>query len=545
MTLATPIKQPDRMVGNRLRQQMRIAKTILVSVVACVSMASAQTLREKAETNPLDCAIYLATKNDLEGASGLSLTRILYQVGRFDDTITVGAFERMSFKELSHLGLERLAAGDKISARKFADAAFNYYEADHSGWRASDFSGLIELLIATGRSADAQQIADAEEDTADQANHRLQIAEARFNLGDRQGSAKALERISLSDFDHSRDLFRLSDLYTKLGSRSQSLDVLTKIEAAVGLNDQDDDPDHIRLQLAKRYYSLGDEEKGKASWGFISDANEARYRIQLAEILAESGNRTTALKILDGIDPSELSQDWNGGAVVKQFLKLGRLDQAWKAAIATSAEFDDYTQQSAFMDVADHYIKAKNTKRASEVLDYAFQRARKVVFEHRAEDSVGASSGSRKATYLKEIAERYLRLDRLDRAYTVLIAIDADHWRAREHLAYNLAKFASASAKKLPLARIKELFAHAVKVIKEADEEIEEALIRLEFAEAYATIGENDVAIEIIAEQLERFADDYGEGHILVRSGEIFEKFKLKSNIRLRSSLVAILEAHE
>src|SRR5690606_24454304 len=93
-----------------------------------VSAAPAQDLRLKAETDPLDCAYYLLTKDSLEDTVGSSLTGYLFAAGRHEDALRVFKLDpNFHFRiwELSIWGIERVKAGDYQTARKISDAAFD------------------------------------------------------------------------------------------------------------------------------------------------------------------------------------------------------------------------------------------------------------------------------------------------------------------------------------------------------------------------------------------------------------------------------------
>jgi len=305
-------------------------------------------------------------------------------------------------------------------------------------------------------------------------------------------------------------------------------------------------PDSIRLELIRRYFSIGGEKEAREIWKAVSDQNDLSNRLSYVEILIGNKKIIEALRMLEAMDPKLLGEAHpNGTRAVKAFITLGKTDSALRVAKKMSDDADDYDQQSALMVIVDQFIKQKSITAATEILSFAFRRTSPIVYEHHVEDSIGASSGSRKEHYLTEISKRYMALGDLDQALKVLIAIDADHPRAKENLALNIAEFAEENAKKLAPDKVQSLVARALKIIEDDDFDYSMTRVRTMCVGALAGIGLKEQAVDMIADQVEKYADDEKEAEALIMFGEIFEKYKMTPSDHLQHVLTAILRAHE
>jgi tetratricopeptide (TPR) repeat protein len=437
-----------------------------------------------------------------------------------------------------------LRAGDRKTARKFAIAANTRYDED-TDWPASDLAVLIEVLVGVDESDEAISIAKGREELDDQATVLLEIAEAKLKFGDATGAKKALDEIPVDfEFDDDWIAFRYVDVLTKVDDTAKAIELLKHIESKVL-----DDPlnvDRTRLLLIRRYFDLGNEKEARAIWDSVSDRDDIATRLSYSEILVTNGKSSNALRMLDALDLKDLGDDSSSGfRAAKAYLTLGKTSQALRVAKAISDDIDNYEQQAALMVVADQYIKEKNNKAARDILDFAFQRATKIVFAHEPEQSRGASPGTRKEQYLTEISKRYVEIGDLDTALKVLIAIDADHPMAKDDLAINLARFAQTNAKKLPRAKFESLMARALKMTDEEKLDYIGSEVRVLYAEGLAEIGEREEAVDLIADLIQKFADHESDADTLLSSGEIFEKYHLPVTEHLRKSLMAVLAAHE
>jgi len=519
---------------------MRKLLTILFALFAFASIAPSQTLRERAETNPLDCALYLVSIEELQSSN---LAWSLYHVGRYEDLIALkNTF--LGFKELSSFGLERLRSGDRRGALRFADAAIARYRADSDGWKASDYAGLVELLIGVGKFDDAEAIASSQEETDDRATILLEIAEAEIKFGDVAGATKALQRFSTDfEFDDEGTTFRHADVMIKLGVIDKAAELLRRLE-----NKLRNDPSNSNsslISLIKRYYTIGHEKEAKAIWESISDLDDLLTQLDYVQTLIAVDKSTEALRMLEALNPTDLGdENLTGPKVAKAYVALGKTTLALRVAKTMSDDIDNYDQQEALMVVADQYIKGKNNKAAREVLDFTFQRAAKIVFEQEPQDST--SSGIRKDHYLSEIIKRYQEIGDLDAALKAVMAINADHPDAKEKLALNIATFAQANVKKLSQAKVQSLMSKALKLTDDGEYlDYKGIQVRTLYAESLAQMGQREKAVDVISDLIQKYADDDTDENALLLPAEIFEKYHLPVTEHLRKSLIAVLEAHE
>jgi len=522
---------------------MKTIAIALISFISFVFTAHGQPLREKAAMDPIDCALYLNSKRELD-LYDTSLVTSLSRLGRYDD-ILASTSKDLNFKELAHLGLDRLRAGDKVSADKFASAAKHSYERDAYGWTSSDLAQYIELLVGLGKADEAFGIAEKQETLDDHFVLLLQIAEGSIRSTQLDLAKSAIRKIPPNFFfSDARDLIRQSDVFAALGDRSEQVRLLSRIGRVLNSDQPNSLRDYLRLELARRYLSIGDETAARSLWESVSAQASPSDKLVYINALLKYGRVSQAEKMLDSIDPKNFGSYSNGTEVVRIFLSQNHPDKALEYATAISDGDDNFEQQSAFMALADYHISHKEFKGAEKILEIANSKASHIVYRHYAEDSIGASPGSRKAIYIDAIAKRYAALEKFDLAFSATEALDVDDPSAQRTFASAIARLARDNAKHLGLIRVKSLTEKAKMIAVKQDDDCVALEVSIDEADALAQLGQRGGATEIIAALLERSCGQYEESEALVRSGEIFEKYRLTANDHLRRVLSSIIADH-
>ena len=523
-------------------------KNIALLIAVFIFLAGnsfAQDLRKKAETNPLDCALYLLAK-DKNFVDTDNLARTFLEVRRFDDALRVFDFEENSYSKfmwLSHYGKKLLEENRRDEANKFFTKAFVVLR-DEEKWagenRLPDFvSGLIQL----NRSAEALEVLEHQKYDDDKAEIFISFADTYLKLGQTDKAIKALQTAFelRNSFEDSDNLFLIARLYAKLKQFDEALKVLKHIENdAVQITDTDD-RHAVFLRLIPVYLQINQKERAYQTWQQNGDLSDSADVFSFASFLIENGNVEMAKPyLLQLADDKEFLGGRYGEGFVRLQLKLNDLETASTIARTMSDENDDYFQQEALMLVADRFIAEGKNDSALEILDFAFGRARKIVYEHNPMDSVGASSGSRKEIYLGHIFERLMKLKQFDKAFLVFNAIDSEHHFARDFLAGHMVEFAKQQTKTLPRKKIYTFLAEAQNIVK--DEEYHSIDITLRSAEVYAQMGEKAKAVEMLTKVLEEalesccYDDDF-----LLSAGKVFEQNKLKADANMKKVLLKFI----
>ncbi len=263
---------------------------------------------------------------------------------------------------------------------------------------------------------------------------------------------------------------------------------------------------------------------------------------QLLEIFINNGYEDKALPYLNKLANSKEFLQSNGQNITQHYLHIGDIEMAKTVAKMMSKAPDNYSQQKSLILVADWYIKNSEISKALEILDFAYQKANKITYVHLGHDSIGASAGSRKEIYLRDIYQQLMKLKQYDKAYKVINSIGSEQDDAKEFLAEQLIDFASQQAGSLSRKQIENILIQAQKLVDENSDYFE-LRIKLLLADVYVKLGDNNKAIDLIAEALTManesccYQDD-----ILLEAGKIFDSNNLKTNPKLKKALHLIIK---
>ena len=522
----------------------------IIALFFFAGLAIAQPDRDTAVGHPLDCAFYLLSKDSLEDGDGLSLTYVFFKAGRYDDALRASKFDddfTSGGGGLLSFALERSNAGDLENARPFAEAGFKELRADPEAYLGSALTNVFKLLLDL---SDSNRIAEVFELGGEERRFEMLVAlaAAHSRLQKHTMVTQVLDeamRLPDSSLDLEtapRSLLAASSMYRNAGSRDRSQAALDRLVRIVEKPDSGLD---LYDQLFRHHYLVGNKTRAMKYWDRVQDNDDVSKRRFFSSVLIEAKESQKAEAILDGIKQPEFSRYPSGGDVVKQYLLLKRTAKAESVVDRITADPDNYDQQDGYMQIADHYIAGKNSRDARRILDKAFGEARKIEFVHLPQHSVGASPGSRKSIFLRDISERFQKLGDLSKALDALRALDDDHPYAEELLARDLAKFANDNARKLQKKQVFELMNEALAIARKVDADEDEVQIMVHFAEALAKLRDRDGAADKLAELLESPNGMSNSGYALLLAGEVFEKYKLSASDRLRTALTAILDEHD
>ncbi|MBS1792809.1 MAG: hypothetical protein JSS81_03085 [Acidobacteria bacterium] len=520
---------------------MRNAACFLVLVIfGCLSIL-ADDLRQKAEESPFDCAFYLATKDSLR-LDKEALANALFEVGKYDDAARAIELDDDEYQNINwfvyHAWLLSKSGNDPI-ARKYVDKTMPLlkdadFEADKY-----NLSALASLLVKYGRDDEAMSLPAKSDNPGKTA---IDISE-KFLDADKP--AKALEMLpqisEIGEVDYKAEVIELN---ARLKQTAKAEQLLAEFEPAALINEPVyHNRRFIIFPLVKAYLALGKIDRAVELWEQYGEKDDGFGWLKFIDSLLEFGRREKAAVYLGQIETDPAILQTEGGAIVERYLKLGKIEKAQNLAKTMSGENDSYRQQQALMIVADYFIDNKNQKSALEILDFAFQRARRVVFKHEDFLSIGASSGTRKVIYLQNICDRLIRLGKFDKAAAVIDSIGSDHWIAREFVLNQLLELTRRQIKTLPRRKIDANIARLQNLFTADDNEAYAISADLGIVELYAGLGEKTKAVGLLADVLEKARKSCcSENYFLLSAGRVFVENKLEPTADLRQALRAYLD---
>ena len=523
---------------------MKKAALIFVLLLFSVLNSFPQDLQKKAETNPLDCFFYLLSKDDNRSDVDIyQLTDVYFQLGRYDEVSKVinllKASNRVEYFTIYSNKL--LVSGKRNEASLFlSEAIKNFDKADSPSERI--LPQFIENLIKLNKVQDAANIANEFADEYDDENIFLLIAEKLVSNGEIDKANQIIEHYSFPT--SSKDNLiraRVGLLYAKLKQTEKAALIVSNLRQNAFVGETDLKTENIRRKLLfpliKIYLELGETEKSFELWNQYGNQEDFYEYSQFTKDLLSHGQKEKVSTLLFQMQSDKKQMQRCGTEIVKTYLSLEQIDNAFYAAKNMSDDFDNFCQQDSFMILADKFIAENKINSALEVLDFAFERARKIVYKHEAMNSVGASSGSRKEIYLGQIYSRLMKLKKFDKAFTVFSSIDSENSHAKEFYAEHLIDFVKQQVKTLPRKKIYEFLTKAQDTVKE-DEEYYPIKINLLSAEIFAQIGEKAKAVKMITKGLEVAKESCCyEKTFLVFAGKVFEENKLTADANLKKIL--------
>lgn len=499
-----------------------------------------------AESNPLETALYLLTidKNTSKGFE--ELANVFFEVGEYEKTLKCLEFESDDSSKIYLLSQysNKLLEKNKLKATNmFLDEALKLLKnIEDSEWQEFFVHSMSYSLTKLGREKDALEIYSRQDVYLYKMSVLNNIGQAFLEKGDK---TKALYYYNKSSKFLKKDSEGWSEAM-QIGKAFVILDLPTKaFEIAKDLEktlDSTEDNLNQLFAVSSIYLKLGKVEETELLWRKHSDLDYFGNVNLLAELLFDSGNSHRALKYLHKIASSNNALKTNDADLVKRFIQVKDIEFAKTLALNMSIENDDYQQQMALIAVADSYIKTSEKSEALKILDFAFQKAKKIEYLHLTEQSIGASPGSRKEIYLKNIYERLMQLGEYEIALQTLYVINSNHSLAKEFLAERLVDFASRQIDVLPKKEIDKILAEATEIAGN-DEDYFLINFKLQFAEFYLKQKSKDKSVDLIAEVLSMAKDSCcSQDDFLLKAGKLFTIHNLKANQKLKNILRKIIK---
>jgi tetratricopeptide (TPR) repeat protein len=502
-------------------------------------------LRKKAEDSPLDCALYLSSTGEVDFDQD-RLASALFSAKRYDDVFQVLSQEnRFDLGTASYLADQLLKQGDKSNAEKFISKVLEKVTEDDSGSR--ELRNFIGVLIAAGHFAEVDEIiAKLDNEYPDyQAKLYLAAANACQKSGRPEKALEYLEQVyKLRDsLEETYDRIQLAELYAKLGKDEQVAALIEQIETRALKSTDKNEPNITFMQLVPLYFATGRSDKGMERWQQYHALTDTSDNSVIAKALIGQSRIEEALPYLQQM---ALDHEQSGTWLVETYLKLNDTENAVHYAKNISSEDDSYNQQSALISIADKFIETGKTEAALNILDFAFQKARRVGETHRTEDSEGASPLTRKVVYIRNILGRYIKLKRFDKAQQLFGAFKTRHEFIQKSLAESYIMLAEAQLKTLPAKKLNELLAQAQNAVAsngKDNDSYAEIKTAIDVADIYAKLGDRAKAVELLANSLKRANEEefWSLDQALIWAGKVFEEDKLKATPKLRKILREII----
>lgn len=529
-------------------------KFFIIIILLGVSVINfAQVTESQAIENPLDCAFYLQLKekpDDRIWSDIQSLAYFYFQVGKFGKVIqTIQLLEDKGLivDEFVRYSNELIEQKNFAVANRFLDKSFRNLDRKNYP-RESTLAQLAKNLVTLNREKEAFDIANKFADKEEVVSISLSIAKSFLKANKFKALNEFIKQDSFpkhsSDYDIQAEI---ALIYAKVNQAEKAKKVIKYLQknAFDGLVEVKLDNAQRRILPLLWKVNLELNEVDKAFEIFNQYDNNENYFVtfQFISDLISFQHYPQAIKLLHQLENNKQKFDNFGSRIVEAYLKLGNIDYAVSIAKSISDQEDNYGQQAAFIHLANSFINAGEIKKADEILDFAFQRARKIVYRHETMESVGSSSGSRKQIYLRQIADKYIFLKEYQKAYLVIKSINSDHHFAKEFVAENLIKLAKIQVKTLPKKEIENLLTEANSVFSADEEDYSSNLIKALSAEVYARLGAKTKATDMLAEVLKfgRESCCY-ENNLLLTVGKIFEQNELQPTLNLKKVLKTIIE---
>lgn len=346
-------------------------------------------------------------------------------------------------------------------------------------------------------------------------------------------------QISLGFAENQEDqdyLLLIATVYSKIDKPDTANKILERIEKAAVIMTDENERNRIFLGLMSAYLQNNQSEKAFALWQQYGDVNDGDDVLFFAKSVLDFKGFDAAAPYLLQIRQNPEFVRRNGDKLVDIYLRQNDVETAVSIAKTMSEDNDSYDQQKAFMLIADWFIKNGKNNSAIEILNFAYQRAGKIVYVHNPQDSIGASSGSRKEIYLGHIYRKLIDLKQFDRAFAVFSSINSEHIFSREFFAEHLVDFAKLQINSLPHKKIVELLAKAQNIVK--DDDYHEIDIKIRTADVYAAMNEKTKAVKLLNQALAEGQESCCyEEMILLQVAKVFESNNLKADAQMKQVL--------
>ncbi len=268
----------------------------------------------------------------------------------------------------------------------------------------------------------------------------------------------------------------------------------------------------------------------------LKNLNSERFAFSnLVETYLEDNQKEKAVNLLNESFASDNADDW----LAEKFLEINDEQAAKNVFYSTKNE---YEQQLTAGKIANYYQTKGKTDLAVDILNQAFEKARKIESDEPESGMMSTSPARRKADYMSAIAEKFIELKRYDSAVKVINIIEKPRIKARTFIKLAVAEKSKNSLNLMNQAYL--LAKDSKEVLLDADKY--EVLNQL--ALGFSKIGQNVKTVDIFNEilSLEKFTDvdeldDYSL-HLLAETGFFYNKSGVGENSKISNSLRKIIK---
>ncbi len=514
-------------------------KIALILILSCFSAnIFAQVTRKQAQENPLDCLLYLLPKRNSDIAAD-ELSRILFNLRRFDDARFAISFVDNSYSRillLTQYSNQLHQFGESTQANKLIDDLLKIVATTDDYEFESQIPSIVPVLIKANREDAVAGLISLSDDDDIKAKAFLAAANTYQEIGNYEKSQKfAEDALPMANWDIKSELAKI---FLKIDKKKAS-EIANHLEKDVFVDGDAYDRKNYSQWLIRFYLQQNNPDKAFQLWQQYGNPADKYQVFEFADGLVNFGFRDRAMPfVLQLREDKSAFENQNGKRLVELLLKVDDIENVVSFAKTMSENDDSYQQQTALMSIADRFINEGKPNSAIEIIDFAFQRAKRVSNEHNAMDSVGASPGSRKGQYLSAIYTRLMSLKQYKKA-ALLIGLFKD----AESNARFITNFAKNKIGILPRQKIYEMITTSQNFFKKDefnyDFQKNENLVQV--ADVYALLGEKDKAISILTDVLVSETADSYSYQCLYEIGRVFNERKLTANPKLRKVLNEII----
>lgn len=523
---------------------MRVSLIIFVVFVLTTVNLFPQELRKKAEETPLDCAFYALSQDSNRSSYKLdALAKVYFDVGNFDAlnrTIDLADSNYSKLHLLSRFSLISIKANNFVQANKFLDRAMQLLRTteDEDEWDyGSDVSsseGLASGLALTNRFDEVLEIISHQSENEYRVKLLVSVAKSLSRNSQPEKSLEMLSEIIKYDenFNDADISIKIAQIYANAGQKQKALTYLENIQNDISSEPEQKERGRVFFSLIPVYFAIGKTDSALNIWNQFRDPEDDSDTYFLVRELIENGHTGKAKPYLLEIEANKKALQSYRNFLVETYLKFGDIDSATRIA-KRNFEVDDYNQQAALIDLADRLIRDGQPAKVLDVLDFAYQRARKVGEVHLPEHSIGASPLTRKVIYLRNIRDRYFRLGQFDKGIAIVNSFKTEDSHVSEFNASSIVEYVRQQTKTISRKKAFELLNKAENVLDKEDD-YQLLRVRLAAADVYAKIGDKPRAVQTLAKILETIEFDDVE---MIEVGKVFAENKLKSDANMRKIL--------
>lgn len=520
-------------------------KVILLILIVILSATSffAQELRKKAEENPLDCGLFLLSK-DADSVNYYFLPQRLIKLGRYDDALFVIDKDDNSYSRfdiLTSISHNLIEANNLKEASRFLTKGFAVLRDEEEWTHDRAVASFVSSLVRANRSAEAFEILSHQEYDETKAEIFISLAETYFKLGEKEKGEKFLnDAFQLRSLLESHYLLQLLIISAKYAPQSAASFLQQTENDFLKVSDEKERNRDI-FNLIEYHFKIKQNQKAFELWEKFRDKENQIDSLVLVLRLLVNNDKENAATLFKKIKLNESELSKYNEVLSNIYLKMDDVKSALEVAQSMSKGVDNYYQQEAFMRITDKFISEGNIHETLKLLDFAYQRAAKVDEIHLPQHSIGASPLTRKIIYLRKIKERYFKLKMFEKGLSVLKALKIRDSHYQEFFAEILIDFTRQQLTTLSRKQIDENLKKA-KNIFDKDEYYDRMEATAMIAEVYAQFGDKETAVEYIVKVLEEaYFENYHQEEFLIFTGEIFEKYQLKPTPNLKKVLRNII----